>query len=170
MVIHESLRLVNFTGNLYLTNEKIQKLTAELINDPTEFETVDRPEYMEGDLGLHSLQFVHFIYQSKYFSEDLCVSANQTTRSFCNFPYEKADLKNIINFLWKGFTELYAQKQSDLSPEQRQALSQLYALILQGENMQLKNLMNKAVYAGKYLEVRTKFMPLDSLVDRINND
>lgn len=34
--------------------------------------------------------------------------------------------------------------------------------------MQLQETLDKGAYSKKYLEIRTRFMPLDSLIDKVN--
>lgn len=168
LVIHECLRLINFTGNFYLTNEKIQRLTAELINEPDINSTVDRSEYLVGEIAFDMFNFTKFIYEVKFFAADVCKKNYQANSSFCLISIEDSSFKVFLEHLNKGFSELYLMTTANHTIDLQKDINQAYLLVIKGENMQLRGILNNAVYLKKYLALRSQFMQLDSLIDKTN--
>lgn len=169
LVIHECLRFINYTGALYLTNETIQKLTAELIGDPEESESVDREDYLSGEIALMALKHAQFELKVRALTDQVCEQLAVPTSAYCTISTNPGGSEKLTDLLWKGFSELYLNEHVELSESaRRDFLGQTYTCILTGENMQLQGALDEGAYSKKYLELRTRFMPLDLLIDKVN--
>lgn len=169
LVIHECLRFINYTGALYLTNETIQKLTAELVGDPEESESVDREEYLNGEIALTALKRAQLELKARVLADKICAQLAAPTSAYCTISTKQGSLEKLTELLWKGFSELNLNEHMKLSDSERSDfLGQTYTCILTGENIQLQGVLDEGAYSKKYLELRSRFMSLDVLIDKIN--
>lgn len=167
LVIHECLRLVNFTGNYYFSNKQIQELTAELINEPENY-SVDRVEYLEGEILLDVFKFIKFISEVKIFASDKCKDYLFQS-PYCLIDIENNIFEKNLEYLSDGFGDLYLKHNLSPTRQSQLAMNQAYLLMIEGQNMQIKGILKQTIYLKKYLELRSRFMQLDALIESENS-
>lgn len=168
LFIHESLRFLNSTGNLDLSNELVQKLTAEVMSPPSLGRTLDRPEYLGGKIGSAILEAVAIVEQAQRVSRDLCDFSQNRYSSFCNFNEEKFEISEFRTRLEKAFSNLYVN--TPKNKEGQRLLSAAYDLMLKIENNELQRLLNLAAFSSGILETKTQNMKLDFLLLKENSN
>lgn len=170
LLIHEGLRHAQITWGYQLSNEQLQKLTAEVLREPSTKMTLDKPPYMQKELAQAAIEFSKEVSTIRDIDALICKLSAQ----FCNLgelsmsSHEEIYLQ-AISYLWpKLRTERDGTRYRDLYATYEQLTIGQGSL----QNLKLMLIASEAAPSVRSitLGVRTRFSydSLSSLIAEYN--
>ncbi len=182
--IHESLRLITVNKVLLLTNDEIQKVTAQLMSTPKPNETLDRLDYLRGPT-LAQIYESTSLYMEFYELRNLVctqldlfeknVSVAKAESEFCkthgatieSIQKARNDVQNLnVGYIYLRSEELNSEQQAAYADR----LNRIDLFVSRARNNQLQGIVNQFQQVTPLISMLKNLLSLNTFIILANDN